>query len=82
MVGMLLVKVVIGLGPQLGRELFQHAGEHVVDGLLLGRVTMPDGNEVRVEAHRETNAADLVTFGDLISLIRDEIRSDCPEESG
>lgn len=50
MVGVLLVEVVIGLGAQLGRQLLQDALEDAVDGLLLGRLAVPDGDEVRVKA--------------------------------
>lgn len=49
-VGVLLVEVVVGLGPQLGGQLLEDALEDGVDGLLLGRLAVPDGDEVRVEA--------------------------------
>ena len=49
-VGVLLVEVVVGLGPQLEGQLLEDALEDGVDGLLLGRLAVPDGDEVRVEA--------------------------------
>jgi hypothetical protein len=45
-VGVLLVEVVVRLGLQLGREVFQDAGYQSIDGILLGRISMPDGDEV------------------------------------
>lgn len=59
-VRVLLVKVVVGLGLQLGGQVLEDAGYQGVDGVLLGRVSVPDGDEVGVEADGETNAADLV----------------------
>ncbi len=60
MVGVLLVELVVGLGPQLGGQILQHALEDGVDRLLPGRLAVPDGDEVRVESDREADAADLV----------------------
>lgn len=59
-VRVLLIKVVVRLGLQLGGKLLEDAGYHGVDGVLLGRVAVPDGDEVRVEADGEANAANLV----------------------
>lgn len=60
MVRVLLVKVVFGLGPQLRGEFFEDGLQEAIDGFLLGALTVPDGDEVRVEADRETYAAELV----------------------
>lgn len=61
-VRVLLVKVVVGLGLQLGGQVLEDAGDEGVDGVLLGRVAVPDGDEVGVEADGEANAADLVGY--------------------
>lgn len=50
-VRVLLVKVVVGLGLQLGGQVLEDAGYQGVDGVLLGRVSVPDGDEVGVEAN-------------------------------
>lgn len=60
-VGVFLVEVVVGLGLQLVGQVFKHALEHVVDRFLLGRLAVPDGDEMAVETDREAYAADLVT---------------------
>ncbi len=59
-VGMLLVKVVFGARLQLGGELLEDAVKEAVDGLLLAGVAVPDGDEVKLEADREADAAELV----------------------
>lgn len=59
-VRVLLVKVVVRLGLQLGGQVLEDAGDEGVDGVLLGRVAVPDGDEVGVEADGEADAADLV----------------------
>ena len=64
---MALVEVVVGLGADLGRQVFEHALEDAVDRLLLGALAVPDGDEVRVEADREADAADGIA---LIQLAR------------
>lgn len=61
-VRVLLVKVVVGLGLQLGGQVLEDAGDEGVDGVLLGRVAVPDGDEVGVEADGEADAADLVGY--------------------
>lgn len=61
-VRVLLVKEVVAAGPQLGRQLLHDAGEHAVDGSLLGGVAVPDGNEVRVESNGEAYSAELVIY--------------------
>lgn len=62
MVRVLLVKVVFGLGAHLRGELLEDGLEHVVDGVLLGGVAVPDGDEVGVEANGEAYAAELVVY--------------------
>lgn len=61
-VRVLFVKVVVGLGLQLGGQVLEDAGDEGVDGVLLGRVAVPDGDEVGVEADREADATDLVGY--------------------
>lgn len=62
MVRVLLVEVVVRLGLQLRGKILEDAGYQGVDGVLLGRVAVPDGDEVGVEADGEANAADLVSY--------------------
>lgn len=57
-----LVVVVVRLGLQVGGQRLEHALQDAVDGLFPGRVAVPDGDEVRVEARREADAADLVAW--------------------
>jgi hypothetical protein len=59
-VGVLLVEVVVRLGAQLGGELFQDASQDCVNGVLLGRVAVPNGDQMGVEADRQSNTAELV----------------------
>lgn len=59
---MSLVEIVVGLWRQLGRKLLEHTLQYTVDRFLLGRVAVPDSDEVRVEADREAYTADLVTW--------------------
>src|ERR1700753_2650564 len=59
-VGMLLVEVVFLLRAQLGRDVVEDALEQAVDGFLLGRVAVPDGDEMGVKSNREADTADLV----------------------
>ena len=61
-----LVKVVVGLGTYLERQLFQYAGEHGVDRVCLGGVAVPDGDEVGVEANGEADATELVVLNSLL----------------
>ena len=49
------------MGAQLGGKLLHDTGEDALDRVLLGGVAVPDGDEVRVETDRETNAAELIT---------------------
>jgi len=46
MVGMLLIKVVFGLRPQLLWKLLQYRREQGVDGLLFRGVAMPNGDQM------------------------------------
>ena len=59
-VRVLLVEVVLLLGAQLLGEVGEDALDEAVDGALLGRVAVPDGDEVRVEADGQADAAELV----------------------
>lgn len=61
-VRVLLVEVVVWLGLQLRGKILEDAGYQGVDGVLLERVAVPDGDEVGVEADGEANAADLVSY--------------------
>jgi hypothetical protein len=45
-IAVLFVKVVVGLGLKLFRQVCHDASEYAIDGALLGRVSVPDGNEV------------------------------------
>lgn len=59
-VGVPLVEVCVGLGAQLRGKLLHDTGEDALDRVLLGGVAVPDGDEVRVETDRETDAAELI----------------------
>lgn len=67
---MALVKVIVGLGPYLERQLLQYAGEHGVNRVGLGGVAVPDGDEVGVEANREANATELVVLKNVNQCIK------------
>jgi hypothetical protein len=56
----LLVEVGVGLRLQLGGELFHYAFEEAVDRGLSGSLAVPDGDEVRVETDRKSNARKLI----------------------
>lgn len=60
MLRVFLVVAVLGLGSEVGSELLHHAGDEVVDGLLLGGIAVPDRDEVAVESNRETYTAELI----------------------
>lgn len=63
----LLVEVVVGSWAQLGRDIGQNAREHAVNGSLFRGVSVPDCDEVRVEADREAYATELVAYTRLAS---------------
>ena len=69
MVGVLLIKVVVGLRPQLLWKLLQHRREQGIDRLLFRGVTMPDRDQMGVESYRQADTAKLVTCASFSSRI-------------
>ncbi len=61
-VRMFLVEVVIWLWLQFCWELFKDGCQDIIDGLLLGCITVPDGNQVRIESNGEADSAELITY--------------------
>ena len=64
---MLLVEVVLLLGAQLRGKLLQDAGYNAVNRAFLGRVTVPNGDEVRVEADRKADPGELVVYNSMLA---------------
>lgn len=64
-IGVLLVKVAVRLGAQLHGEILEDAGEDGIDRVLFGGVTVPDGDEVGVEADGQADAAELVFYNGI-----------------
>lgn len=59
---MLLVIVILRRRLELLGQLRQHDGEDGVDGFLIGAVSIPHRDQVRVEPDREGDATDVVTL--------------------
>ena len=55
---LIIVRALLGL--QLGTKLVEHYREDAIDGFLVGAVTVPDGDEVRVKADGEGDAAEVI----------------------
>ena len=59
-VSLIVVRALLGL--QLRAELVEYYREDAVDGFLVRTVAVPDGEEVRVEANGEGDAAEVVLY--------------------